>query len=139
MSCRRRGARPPSVGHHAGVIGPTAQPQLEAVLAAVADVLGQSVRAVYLHGSAIFEANGVAIQFSDDDDVPTLSAQHMAKCRGAGWHELSLRARKRLRYNTKHWLNTLAVDRMTPARLAERDPEGEIRSWLKAIAELGGR
>ena len=55
------------------------------------------------------------------------------------WDELSARARKRLRYKAKKWLNSRAVEQMTAARLAERDPDGEVRSWLATIAKLGGR
>jgi hypothetical protein len=54
------------------------------------------------------------------------------------WGELSTRARRRLRNRAKSWLNTLAVDRMSVARFAERDPVGEIRGWLRIIAELAG-
>ena len=48
-------------------------------------------------------------------------------------------ARRRLRYKAKKWLNTRAVEQMTAARLAERDPDGEVRAWLATIAKLGGR
>jgi len=95
----------------------------------------------YLHVDAILEASGISIAFSDDDSLPELVARQanerheQAVC----WEELSMRARKRLRYKAKKWLNTLAADRMTPARLAERDPSGELRSWLATIASLSGR
>jgi hypothetical protein len=46
------------------------------------------------------------------------------------------RARKRFRDRAKHWLNTSAVERMTPERHAARDPDGEIPRWLRATAEL---
>lgn len=36
----------------------------------------------------------------------------------------------------KVWHNTQAVERMTPQRLAERDPKGKVRSWLDTIARL---
>jgi hypothetical protein len=49
---------------------------------------------------------------------------------------LSRRARRRLRDKAKKWLNRDAVERMTPERLAERDPAGEVISWLRMIAEL---
>jgi hypothetical protein len=52
------------------------------------------------------------------------------------WELLPLRARKRYRNHVKRWLNTRAVDRMTANRLAERDPDGEVRGWLATIAEL---
>ena len=44
--------------------------------------------------------------------------------------------RRRLRYKAKKWLNTRAVEQMTAARLAERDPDGEVRAWLATIANL---
>ena len=33
---------------------------------------------------------------------------------------------------------TFAMDRMTPQRLAERDPLGEVASWLQVIAAMAG-
>ena len=38
---------------------------------------------------------------------------------GVPWEELPPRSHRRLRERTKHWLNTDAVDRMTPVRLAD--------------------
>jgi hypothetical protein len=38
----------------------------------------------------------------------------------------------------KKTLHTKAVDRMTWDRLAERDPQGELVSWLQAIVHLMG-
>ena len=52
------------------------------------------------------------------------------------WDDSSDRGRKRQRYKTKKWLNTRAADLMTVDRLAERDPGGEVRSWLTIIASL---
>jgi hypothetical protein len=94
----------------------------------------------YLHCDAISEARGVEVRFSDDDDVAELVAERCFQRQhpGDGWSELSARARRRLRNRAKSWLNTLAVDRMTVARFAERDPIGEIDSWLRIIAEMAG-
>ena len=92
----------------------------------------------YLHAEAIFEASGIEISFSDDDHVAGLIARQCYE-RGNGqipWAELPARARKRRRDKIKKWLNTRAVERMTAERLAERDPEGEVRSWLTTIARL---
>jgi hypothetical protein len=36
----------------------------------------------------------------------------------------------------KKWLSTKAVEHMTLQRLADRDPQGEVRSWLLTIADL---
>lgn len=44
--------------------------------------------------------------------------------------------RKRYRNYVKGWLNGRAVDCMTADRLAERDPDGEVRGWLTTISEL---
>ncbi len=49
------------------------------------------------------------------------------------------RARKRLRYKAKWWLNMRAAEQMTPLRLAARDAGGEIRAWLASIAGLSTR
>ena len=92
----------------------------------------------YLHPAAIFEASGFSIAFSDDDDVPDLVARQSNERHepAVAWEELTHRARKRLRYKAKRWLNTRAVEQMTAARLAERDPDGEVRSWLRRLRAL---
>jgi hypothetical protein len=92
----------------------------------------------YLHRDAILEARGIDVHFSDDDDVASIVAERCFRRQHpeGGWHELSARARRRLRNRAKSWLNTLAVDRMTVARFAERDPNGEITGWLKSIVEM---
>ena len=94
----------------------------------------------YLHRDAIFEVRGVEVHFSDDDDVADLVADRSFRLQHPDqlWSELSARTRRRLRNRAKSWLNTLAVDRMTAARFAERDPDGEIRGWLLLIADLAG-
>lgn len=89
----------------------------------------------YLHPDAIREARGFDLAFSDQDDVAALAAQAAFDSQHPGqWQYLSRRARQRLRNRAKAWLNTAAVDRMTPARLAERNPAGEIQLWLETIA-----
>jgi len=95
----------------------------------------------YLHPAAIFEASGFSVAFSDDDDLPELIARKANERHepGVPWDDLSARARRRLRYRAKKWLNTRAVEQMTAARLAERDLDGEVRAWLATIAKLGGR
>jgi hypothetical protein len=92
----------------------------------------------YLHPDAIFEARGIRIAFSDDDNVPERIARHCHEHHtgGIGWDQMHSRARKRLRDKVKKWLNTAAAQRMTARRIAERDPDGEICGWLRAIAEL---
>ena len=95
----------------------------------------------YLHPAAILEASGFSVAYSDDEDVPELVAQRVNERHESGvrWEDLPARARKRLRFKAKRWLNSRAVEQMTPARLAARDGGGEVRAWLATIAELGGR
>ena len=82
-----------------------------------------------------------ATDVTDDDDLPDLIAQKANERHEppVPWDALTHRARKRLRYKAKKWLNTRAVERMTVERLAARDPGGEVRAWLATIARLGGR
>jgi hypothetical protein len=91
----------------------------------------------YLHPDAIRAAGGVEIAFGDFDDVAETAAKATFNQNERGcWESVSRRARRRLRDKAKKWLNRDAVDRMTPERLAERDPDGEVFGWLRAIAEL---
>ena len=92
----------------------------------------------YFTPGAIYEARGIEVEFGDQDDVPDLVAAQQFALRGCvdPWHELPLRVRRRFRYRVKRWLNTAAADCMTVERLAERDPQGEVRGWLQAIAHL---
>jgi predicted ATPase len=106
----------------------------------------------YLHPDAIKEVMGIEVKFGDDDDVPRIIAQKFyekalerRRAREGqngrtvlGWDDLSSNARTRAIRTVKSTLNTAVVQKMTPALLAERDPEGEIKSWLKTIAELAG-
>ncbi|MGH9551992.1 MAG: hypothetical protein ACRD3W_21580 [Terriglobales bacterium] len=92
----------------------------------------------YLHPKCLFEARGIEIAFGDEDDVPAIAARecHRQTTGESAWEMLSGRARKRCRERAKRWLNQDAVARMTVKRLAAQDPQGEIRSWLLAIAQL---
>lgn len=92
----------------------------------------------YLHPAAVFEVSGLRVEYSADDNVADLVARHAYE-RYEGhqpWESLPSRARKRRRGKAKAWLNTRAVERMTPQRLAERDPNDEVRAWLETIARL---
>ena len=95
----------------------------------------------YLSPSAIHEAGDIDVNFSDHDPVAELVARQMHKRRNGQprWNDLPTRIRKRRRDRVKKWLNTRAVDRMTVARIAERDPSGEVRCWLATIARLADR
>jgi hypothetical protein len=92
----------------------------------------------YLHPRAIFEASGFSVEISDEDDVPELIARKANERHEprVAWDDLSSRARKRLRYKAKRWLNQRAAEKMTVERLAERDGRGEVRAWLATIAAL---
>jgi hypothetical protein len=92
----------------------------------------------YLDSTAVFEAGQLPVAFTDDDYLPDLVARLEYEQRGRTipWHQLPARTRKRRHNHAKRWLNTAAVDRMTAERLARRDPEGEVCSWLRTIARL---
>jgi len=90
----------------------------------------------YLHPAAIFEARGLTVSFTGEDDVPIIVAQESYVRTGGqqNWLEIPSRHRKRFSYQAKRWLNTEAADRMTFQRLEQQDPSGDVRSWLKTIA-----
>ena len=106
----------------------------------------------YLHPDAIKEVMGIEVEFGDDDDVPKIIAQKLYEKALDGrraregqngqavrkWEDLGQNARKQTIRDIKAKLNSTVVRRMTPALLAERDPEGEIKNWLKTIADLAG-
>ncbi|WP_299629504.1 ATP-binding protein [uncultured Tateyamaria sp.] len=98
----------------------------------------------YLHHEAICEAyaqNQIAITFpglfADFDDVPSMVAQavHVASG-GAPWATLDDEKRRKKESSAKRQLNGVAVRQMTTARLAQTDPNNEIRGWLATIAEM---
>jgi putative ATP-dependent endonuclease of OLD family len=94
----------------------------------------------YLHPQCLFDVRGIEVEFGNDDDVPELVGKQCYR-HSAGeppWEKLPGRARKRCRERAKRWINQAAVERMTPERLAQRDPVGEVLGWLKAMAVLGG-
>jgi hypothetical protein len=94
----------------------------------------------YLHPAAIQEACGIELAFSDDDLVADLVAERLyGRKDEAPWAELPRRTQARRRNRVKKVLHIRAAERMTPQRLAQRDPKGEVRSWLEAIAHLAGR
>jgi hypothetical protein len=124
---------PTTVQRKAAVQAIKARPNCRATLT--------SKRAIenYLHPDAIHEACGIEIIFGDFDDVAETAANATFNQKECGsWESLSRRARRRLRDKAKRWLNRDAVDRMTPERLAERDPDGEVIGWIRTIGELAG-
>ena len=92
----------------------------------------------YLHPRALVEAGGPELLIDDFDSVPERVARQRfaASEPDTTWECLSRRSRKRCCYYAKRWLNTSAVERMTPELLAARDPDGEVVSWLESIHEL---
>ena len=93
----------------------------------------------YLHPEAIREACGVELSFGDDDHVADLIAARLVERQGGPpLADSSRRAQVRRRNRVKKWLHTKAMDRMTPQRLAERDPQGEVASWLAMIGAMAG-
>jgi putative ATP-dependent endonuclease of OLD family len=92
----------------------------------------------YLHPEAIREVCGLEIGFTDDDPVADLLAQQLYErdALGESWAELPRRTKTRRRNRVKKWLHSRGVERMTPQRLAQRDPDGEVRSWLETIARM---
>jgi hypothetical protein len=93
----------------------------------------------YLHPAAIWEARGIDVEVTDSMDVPdTVASQIFESQVDVLWEEIPSRGRRRLRNRAKLWLNSAAAMRMTPERLDERDPRGDVRGWLSAIAWLLG-
>jgi putative ATP-dependent endonuclease of OLD family len=91
----------------------------------------------YLHPSAVLETTGMVVEFDDASDVPDLLASKVVALTGTpAWATLSRRGRTRLRNRLKRVLNTIVVEAMTTARVAERDPDGEVAGWLRAIASM---
>jgi hypothetical protein len=92
----------------------------------------------YLHPETVRECRNLALDWTDDESVPELVARNLFTLAGSGndWRALPYRARRRLRDRAKGWLNTEAAEHMTVTRLRERDPHGEVESWLRAVGEL---
>jgi hypothetical protein len=103
----------------------------------VAHVTSKRASENYLHPAAVLEATGMVVEFDDVSNVPDLLASKVVTLTSAtAWTELSRRSRTRLRNRLKRVLNTAAAERMTVARLTERDPGGEVAGWLQAVATL---
>ncbi|MCL7463879.1 hypothetical protein [Phaeovulum sp. NW3] len=74
---------------------------------------------------------------SRPDDVPTLTARAVHAVNGGKpWAELKAEQQRKKESSAKRQINNAAVSRMTVARLAETDPDDEIRSWLTAISNM---
>ena len=94
----------------------------------------------YLHPDAVLAAGGPRLVFGEDDSVPELVARRAFEARhvNVSWNTLTRRSQKRLSNHTKGWLNTRAVDCMTPQLLRASDPRDDILSWLATMDDLAG-
>ncbi|QDU52234.1 hypothetical protein [Gimesia panareensis] len=92
----------------------------------------------YLHPRAIEAVANITPSFGDQDCVASEVAQRVFDSRHDDycWERLDRRPRVKLANRAKHWLNTSAVEQMTVSLLQERDPDGEIISWLETIGQL---
>lgn len=92
----------------------------------------------YLHPQAILAASDIDVELDDFDPVAEIAAKRLYQQRRdeTPWELLSRRARSRMAHRAKRWLNTQAAQHMTVELLRQRDPDGEVISWLKAICRL---
>lgn len=92
----------------------------------------------YLHPEAIRNAGQIDVKFDDFDCVAELTARELAEQRllDLVWQLQARRSHHRMANRAKRWLNTIAADHMTADLLNERDPQGEIRSWLDSLSTL---
>lgn len=103
---------------------------------AVAVVMRKRSLENYLHPTAIEKVSGVVMTFSDREDVPGKVWDGLYARAPTGPGKRSRRHRRRSINRIKQWLNREAVDAMTPALVAQQDPAGEIRNWLRTIQQL---
>lgn len=94
----------------------------------------------YLHTAAIVNAGGGMIVVSDDESIALAVARdwYQRQPQFCPWDELPSRSRQRHAARSKRWLNTQAVSAMTLGMLNQRDPAGELISWLREIARAVG-
>jgi predicted ATPase len=99
----------------------------------------------YLHYEAINEAYeqlnltlGFSAPFNDFDDVPVIVAErvHSQSNSQTPWASLDEETKSKKVSKAKRNLNTLAVAHMTLDRIAEADPNGEIKHWFHHMKEL---
>ncbi len=124
---------------------PSKQPQADQVNArgngSFATITQKRELENYLHPDAIQEAMGVAVQFGDMDDVPMMVAEAvhaLAQAQGqcGPWANVDAETRERKARYAKRRLNDEAAARMTVARLAQSDPNGELTTWLSGVGNL---
>ncbi len=86
----------------------------------------------------IAAAGGGTLRIADDDCVAAVLSWFWCErvpqwTPWGGGGELSRRAWRRMFNRAKRWLNTQAVEQMTPELLAECDPDDEL---LRSIAQI---
>lgn len=93
----------------------------------------------YIHYEAINDTFALSLDsnYSSFDDVPTLVAiaVHEASESTKLWDDLNDKKRGQKESKAKKKLNREALSCMTPARLTQVDPEGEVRLWLREISQ----
>jgi len=92
----------------------------------------------YLHPEAIRVAGDIHVAFDDFDHVAGITAKQLYQLRQevTPWEIRPNRARNRMMNHAKRWLNTTVAEAMTAELLTERDPDGEVISWLRMIARM---
>ncbi|MHC2071083.1 ATP-dependent endonuclease [Bremerella sp. T1] len=92
----------------------------------------------YLHPAAIREVAPIELTFGDFDPVAILVAKQLYESglHDRPWELLSRRSQNRQSSRAKRWLNTQVAAHMTIDHLRNRDPEGEIATWLTTIGQL---
>lgn len=92
----------------------------------------------YLSAQAVRDGLGLDIVIDDDSPVADDAAQAILRRASPDhtWEALPPRCRKRRRDRAKRLLNSIAIKHMSAARLAARDPQGELVGWLRTIVEL---
>ncbi|MEW4561488.1 ATP-dependent endonuclease [Bremerella sp. JC770] len=92
----------------------------------------------YLHPDAIREAGKIDVTFGDFDPVGTVVAKALFESGifDGLWELLSRRSKSRLTSRAKRWLNTTVASQMRAEHIEQRDPHGEIASWLTTIGQL---
>jgi len=92
----------------------------------------------YLYAHAIAEVMDVSVEVTDTDGLPLSVARavHEAESKSKPWDEVTQEQRAKKESRAKRRLSDEVVERITPERLAERDPDGEVQGWLRTMGEM---
>ncbi|MBI1247730.1 ATP-dependent endonuclease [bacterium] len=92
----------------------------------------------YLHPQAIQEVAQIEVTFGDFCPVGTLVAKRRYEngLHDRPWELLTRRSQNRQTSRAKRWLNTTVASQMTADLIRQRDPDGEIATWLTTIGQL---